>query len=450
MFDTVLIDFIKNLFLKYDDNICEFSHKSENSSNIHASTKLENIKFYKGDNILNYFKQNEKFLHMSLNKIDDLYILKSDNLSENLYHTDKDLNLIIHKLDYFIFDKTFDFKLIIKKKIKIDKPYNVPIVEEIKNNWQDIKIYNYNIGLNTCIIYYNDELYYVDKNNFPYILKCNNNKYISQIIEKSNIDFKNNIITKIIISSQKIGHILYYKNNVICEDIFLEKNDNIFYSCFDELIFDLEYISNINEQRKKLTIGGFIISYKDDDYVINTYIYQKIQDIIPFFKNINKCYLELYKNDNLSFVINFMSTYPSDIIKRVNLSIKTLSREFLNIYHVTRKKSNSDLYNILSNNYKTILYDLHKIFIYTRKNEEGISDEEFYEKKSLNHDIIYKYLKKINIDLLVNIFIDRLILLNDIQGITIDMNNIRMNTTEFKILFADCIHTKTMAFLLKL
>jgi hypothetical protein len=154
-----------------------------------------------------------------------------------------------------------------------------------------------------------------------------------------------------------------------------------------------------------------------------------------------------------------MSPYPSDIIKRVNFSIKTLSREFLNIYHVTRKKANAELYNILSNNYRTILFDLHKIFIYTRKSEEGVvtkinniinSDEEFNEKKSLNHDIIYKYLKKINIGLLCDIFIDRIELLNKIQNITIDMNNVRMNCNEFKILFTDCIHTKTMSHLLRL
>ena len=68
----------------------------------------------------------------------------------------------------------------------------------------------------------------------------------------------------------------------------------------------------------------------------------------------------------------------------------------------------------------------------------------------MNHDIIYKYLKKININLLCDIFIDRLELLNKIQDITIDMNNIRMNCNEFKILFTDCIHTKTMSHLLRL
>ncbi len=428
-FEDVLLNYIKNIYEKYENNI------------------------------INYFNANNKFLHMSLDKIDDLFILKADNLSENLIHTDNTINMIIHNLDYFIFDNTFTFKIFVKKKIRLDKPFLSKTIDELKNNWKDIKIYNYNVGFNTVIFSYNDKMYYVDKFNSPNIRLISDDKYIYQLVEKSNIPFNTNKITNVIICSHKVGHVMFYKDNHICEDIFLEKSDNVYYSCFDELVFDLENLSNLNEQKKRITSGGFIISYKETDFVLNTYIYQKIQDIIPPFKNINKCFLELYKNDNLSFVINYMSPYPFDIIKRVNLSIKTLSREFLNIYHVTRKKANAELYNILSNNYRTILFDLHKIFIYTRKSEEGVvtkinniinSDEEFNEKKSLNHDIIYKYLKKINIGLLCDIFVDRIDLLNKIQNITIDMNKIRMNTNEFKILFTDCIHTKTMSHLLRL
>jgi hypothetical protein len=328
-FEDILLTYIKNLFEKYDNNI------------------------------ISYFKANNKFLHMSLDKIEDLFILKADNLSENLIHTDNTINMIIHNLDYFIFDYNFTFKIFVKKKIKIDKPFLSKTVDELKNNWKDIKIYNYNVGFNTVIFFYNDKLYYIDKFNSPNIRIVSDDKYINQLIEKSDISFNNNIITNVIICSHKVGHIMFYKNNHICEDIFLEKSDNVYYSCFDELIFDLENLSNLNEQKKRITSGGFILSYKDTDYQLNTYIYQKIHDIIPPFKNINKCFLELYKNDNLSFVINYMSPYPFDIIKRVNLSIKTLSREFLNIYHVTRKKANAELYNILSNNYRTILFDLH-------------------------------------------------------------------------------------------
>lgn len=423
-FNNIIIEFLKNILSKNNNK----------------------------DDLINYFNKNKKLFHMNLNYVDNLFIIIPDDMSDNLIHTDEIINLIIHNIEYFVFNIDFSFTFFSKKKIKIDKSYKSSIIDEFKNNWNELKIYNYDIGLNTTIFYFDNNLYYIDYN-YPYIFNINDNKYIKILVDKSTICFKNNVINNVIISSHKIGHIMYYKNNFLSDDIYVYKYDNVYYSCFDELIFDLENISVLNEQKKRLSSGGFIINFKDNDYIISTYIYQKIYDIIPSFNNINKCFIELYKNDNLSFVINFMSPYPSDIIKRVNFAVKTLSREFLNIYYVTRKKANSELYNILSNNYKTILFDLHKIFIYARKNDEYSLDnnsDDFYEKKSMNHDIIYKYLKKINIDLLCNVFIDRLNLLNNIQNIHIDINTIKMSYTEFKILFSDCIHTKTMSVLLKL
>ena len=133
----------------------------------------------------------------------------------------------------------------------------------------------------------------------------------------------------------------------------------------------------------------------------------------------------------------------------MSASIKIISKEILNIYHLTRKKSNGELYNKLSLNYKKILFDLHKIFITTRQNEE-IVDDFLGDKKSINNDIIYKYLKKMNFDTLIFIYNDRDVLYeylknNEINIITNDLHNIHP-----KILFMDCINTKTMCHLLKL
>ena len=156
-FKLNLLSYIKNLYEKYSDNIIE------------------------------YFKANNKFLHMSLDKFDNLYFLKADNLSENLIHTDNIINMIIHNLEYFIFNNTFDFIIIVKKKIRIDKPYLSRVVDELKNNWKDIKIYNYNVGFNTTIFEFDNKLYYVDKFNNPFIRLVSDDKYISLLIEKSSL-----------------------------------------------------------------------------------------------------------------------------------------------------------------------------------------------------------------------------------------------------------------------
>jgi len=419
-FENILKDYITNLLIKYDYNI------------------------------LNHFEKNTKFVNMSIKKTNDLYIIHVNKISDNLIHSDKLINEIIHNLDYCIFNRTMDFIIINKKKIILDKPYTNSIINEIKNNWKQLNIYE-NIGINTYIFNYNDQIYFYDIYD-ENIHDINNDKLILSNFLKLNINLQNKQFLNVSIIINKYNHLLYYKNNDIIEEIKINFNKHIHYSCFDELIFDLENISKSNENKKKISHNGIIIQFNDNLYILNTYIYQKISDMMIPVRNINKAYLELYKNDNLSFIINYISPYPHEIIKRINNSIKTLSREFLNIYHITRKKLNAELYNILSNNYKTILFDLHKIFIVVRKNEENIenSDDFFYIKKSMNHDIIYKYLKKININLLTEIYIERLDLINNLSTIKIDVDNMKFGTNEFKILFNDCINTKTMGFLLKI
>jgi len=401
--------------------------------------------------LIAYFTKNNKFLQLTLKKLDNIYLLIPDKISNNLIHSDNFINFILHNFQYIIFDSTLTYIFAKKNKIYIDKSHE--ILCEMKKNWLNVSIYNLDIGLDTTLIYLDNTYYYVIDNDLE-----KTNKNIDILIEKSDFKstFETNIFTDIVISTKNISHILYYKYNFLQDNIFLPHSNVLYYSCIDELLFDLENVSFLNEHKKKLTTAGFILNYNSVDYVINTYIFQKIKDIMPKYKNINKCYIELYKNDNLSFIISYISLYPIDIVKRINVTFKTLSREFLNIYHVTRKKANIDLYNILSNNYKTILFDLHKIFIYTRKNDEPKnsdnltnSDEEFYEKKSLNHDITYKYIKKLGTDQICNILIERINLMEKINDIKINMNNIKLNSNDFKILFNDCICTKTMSFLLQ-
>lgn len=402
------------------------------------------------DNFINYINDNNKINNLNITKVDNLYVLTCSKLSDNLIHNDLFINTLIHNLEYCIFDITLDFIIIKKKYILLEKPYNSSIINNLKNNWDKIKIYQ-NVGFNTIIFKYDNITYFFDiyDNTIKNII---DDKIIYNNFLKLNKSLNNNEYKDINIVLNKYNHLLYYNNNEIIEEIYINFINHMHFSCFDELIFEIENISKNNEIKKKLTINGFIIKYDNDIFIINTYIYQKIHDMMILTRNINEAYLELYKNDNLNFAIYYMTPYTHEIIKRVNISIKTLSKEFLNIYHITRKKSNAELYNILTNNYKTILFDLHKIFIMVRQNEKNIenSDEFFFIKKSLNHEIIYKYLKKININLLSQIYIDRLQLIENISKIKIDIDNITFDTSDFKILFNDCINTKTMGYLLKL
>lgn len=401
------------------------------------------------DNLYEYYTKNKKRLHMNLIIYNELYLLYTDKISSNLIHTDEVINKLLQTLDYCVFNKNGEILVIMLKKNKILQPYNDNINKILNNDdWDKIKIYNNYIGEN-LLLFFNDidnEYYYIDLYDEIKLLKLKDNLQLYTFIAESNIiDFTTKNKYEIYVQSNKFKHLLVYENNKLVNNIIKFKeyskdkliytDKQIYYSCQDELLFDVENISTHNEQNKQLTKGGFILEYENQYYTLNTHLYQKILDLLPKYRNINKCYLELYKNDNLSFMINYMTPYAIDIIKRVNTSMRIIAKEILNIYHLTRNRANSELYNMLSVDYKKILFDLHKIFINTRKNEELVNDF-LGDKKSINNDIVYKYLKKINFDTLLNIYNDRDVLID----------NIKDNT----ILFIDCINTKTMCYLLKL
>lgn len=431
--------------------------------NIYKFVKFHINKY--GNKICDFFNMNNKKLHMNIIFNNNLYLLYTDKIAYTLIHTDDVINLLIHNLEYCIFDSVGNIIYYMLKKKKILKPYEENINKLFKiDNWSNIKVYNNYIGINLLLFVnpFDMEYYYIDTYEEIKLIKLKDNEQLYNfIIQTNKLDLTTKNMFDIYIISNKYKHLLVYdENNKIINDIikFKEYNNKneliyydkqLYYSCLDELLFDLENLSLNNEQNKKLTSGGYILEYDNTLYILNTYIYQKISDMLPNYNNINKCYLELYKNDNLGFMINFMTPYSTEIIKRVNTSIKIISKEILNIYHLTRKKSNGELYNKLSVNYKKILFDLHKIFITTRQNEE-IVDDFLGDKKSINNDIIYKYLKKINFDTLLSIYNDRDALYeylknNEINIITNDLHNIHP-----KILFMDCINTKTMCHLLKL
>ena len=98
------------------------------------------------------------------------------------------------------------------------------------------------------------------------------------------------------------------------------------------------------------------------------------------------------------------------------MSMKTLSREILNIYHTTRKKKNGDIYDCLPDSYKKILYGIHGLYIKGRKkdflNGEAIEGNDI---KSITVHDIYYYLKNLSPDQLKQIYLDRTELIKNME-----------------------------------
>jgi len=158
---------------------------------------------------------------------------------------------------------------------------------------------------------------------------------------------------------------------------------------------------------------------------IETDIYKYIKTLVPLNKKQHIVFLELYQNNLLNCILSFLYKYPSDVIRRINSSLKVISREILNIYHLTRKKQNSNLYDILPNVYKKILFNLHTIYVSNKHSDYLIiSNDDFKDKISITIDIVYNYLKNTKIINIVDIFCERKILINNLTLINFNIDNL--------------------------
>ncbi len=100
------------------------------------------------------------------------------------------------------------------------------------------------------------------------------------------------------------------------------------------------------------------------------------------------------------------------------MSLRTISKEFLNIYHFTRKNKNKEIYDLLSEAYKKVLYGVHGVYIGTRKNdfENSIELESAkIDNKSITVHDIYYYIKSLPFSTLRQIYLDRDILIEKIK-----------------------------------
>ena len=373
---------------------------------------------------------NLKYDHIHIIDYEHLKLIYTSQLNTNLHHTNTIVDYIIHNIDFIITDENYNLITYVQR--------NLPIDDNIKNqlsiNWQHCSInYNY-IGLYTIFFIHNSKKYFclkykIDKfENSPF-------KFISD-----NIYDNYTVPIHKIVCCNKLKFILSYdlSYNIIDKKVY-DIDKQIKFNNFEELEDCIYKEINMSDKNKKLHNGGYIINFNNNKYLLVNKIYEKVSCMIPKYTNINKIYLDLYKNDNLNKIINYLSPYSYDIIKRINFSMKTISKEYLNIYHLTRKKANPLLYDKMTNDNKKILYELHTIFINTRKNEYMTSDF-FIDKKSLNVDIVYKYIKKLNIEQIIQIFLER-------DALILATKN-TLNDKNFKIFFEDCINTKTMSYLL--
>uniref|UniRef100_A0A6C0ABW5 RNA ligase n=1 Tax=viral metagenome TaxID=1070528 RepID=A0A6C0ABW5_9ZZZZ len=222
----------------------------------------------------------------------------------------------------------------------------------------------------------------------------------------------------------------------------IKKSEQVYFSNLSELLDDLEEISKDNKLKKVLTTEGYILKYyegeiKNSDFTVcklQTDIYQEIAKVKPNNSNLHVAYLELYQKDILTDYLPYFSKYNTDIVRRINNSMRSVAQEILDIYHGTRQQNNPDIYKNLKEQYKKTLYDLHGIFIGYRKPKYINEKEKYIGNRSITVHDVYHYLKNKTPSQLKQIYFERMSML---ESPIFD-----------KFLNKDCLDTSTLTTLM--
>lgn len=184
------------------------------------------------------------------------------------------------------------------------------------------------------------------------------------------------------------------------------------FDSLDSMFVSLNDLSNSDIKSKKLSSEGYVCRYYMGNigsspfitFKFQTPIYQTLTKLKPNNSNIYQCYLYLYQTDKLKTYLPYFGKV-NGIVTTISMSLKNISRELLSAYHITRNHKNEELYNLLPGSYKTVIYDLHGIYM------KHSTDQS--KSVPINVNSVYFYLKGIPLNNLVKIYTDRVDLLTN-------------------------------------
>lgn len=230
-------------------------------------------------------------------------------------------------------------------------------------------------------------------------------------------------------------------NYVINDKIKYVQNET--FDSLETLLLELTKQNELDRSYQKITSEGYILKYYTEEshkspfvtLKLQTSIYDMLMKLKPNNSNIYQCFLELYQKDKLNEFLPYFTRYGNEVVKRIHSSIQNVSKEILDLYHMTRNKNNNEMYNGLPDQYKKCLYDIHGIYIKNRTEDfnNGVDTKKLGSTKSINVFDIYHYLKNLPSNELRQIYYDRSLIINDIK---------------FKFLNQNCINTMTQSTLM--
>ena len=476
---TYLFELLERDILNRDIDVIKI-FKNNNSKKyrktINLSKRLSEI-------IKNQEYKNTSSLLNQLNfNINEFIIILTNDIPECLRHTDELFDRVLHQTKVAVFENsTFLPICYIEKSIKDSenqqnensyiKEYVYDVLKDFdKVNFDRsiVSIYKNHIGSYIVLFNHKNEWHFLSSNNIYKLTKDTHSilfDHVSESLYKLDINYCYHIIIvdmrlhKLITPVTDKNYIILIKitekytlkqiDNNLFNNIFVEDKE-IYISCMDELRVRIEEFDLKNIRLKKLLNRGFIMKIKIDDcdeihINYDTPTYKHVISMIPNGLCLHGVHLKLYQNYKLNYFLQFFNDSYIFIVKRINESINTMCREILDIYHMTRKKKNSFIYNLLPVSYKQVIYHLHTDYIEQKNNgltevndilDNNLEDNNYKidEKISITIDDVYLKLKDLDISLLIDLYKDREKLNKDIEELIISNPNIKNP-------LKDCINT---------
>lgn len=426
------------------------------SQNLRRAIKFKEYRYSK--NILHR-------LNVVVNKKQKLLTIGVSNVSDNLRYSDPIINRVLHQSGAIIFDMDTYYPLFyienridnsdispINRENSYLSKYLYSVIPSYRDGEFDIskvKCYKNHIG-SYVVVFYNS---YLSKWMFYFDEKCYHLciekhavlfEHIGNKLDRLDTDYCYHLIivdSRLRIplqSSTDSNYMVLVKVNrrysleeydidhpSVPPNIFVE-DKRLYFSCLDQLDLYLEEMNNINIKNKKLYNRGLLVKVDVDFYdpihiIYDTYTYKRLADMLPKNMTIHEAHLHFYQTDRLNQMLQFVedSDNAALIVTRINLAIVTIGREILDIYHFTRNKENPELFVLLSRAYKDLMHNLHGQFIQKKSDAVNKFQQNPYseiEKVSISTEDVYITLKNMDTLALVELFLDREKLKNDIEA----------------------------------
>lgn len=170
---------------------------------------------------------------------------------------------------------------------------------------------------------------------------------------------------------------------------------------------------DVNQQM--ITLEGYVLKYYTGEVHNSPFITLKLQTTLyetltrykPNNSNIYQCFLELYQIDKLNnFIPFFIKRIEANnencgfLINCVHRTMRNMAKELSNLYFMTRKKNNNNMYESLPTSYKKLLFGVHGIYL----NNNSMPISAF---------AIYEYIKFMPSRELRQLFCDRSVMVNN-------------------------------------